>query len=214
MRQIFSRLMVPENGVVVVRWPRGAGLRGALGFCAVALVGLAACDAARPELAAAVGRVASAEGAALERALSGLLAAGPATLPFIEAALHRGPDHERFNLVVALRRLALVESVPLLAHVASFDRDAKVAREAWETLMVWSSAATPRGIAAKKGLRKVDELRGEVFDAPTAAIAATRTYLPTVIPSETAAAASAQPASFAVAPPAIDAALSDRPLSR
>lgn len=214
MRQISSRLMVPENRVVVVRWPRGAGLRGVLGVGVVALVSLAACDAARPELAAAVGRVASAEGAALDRALWGLLAAGPATLPFIEAALHRGPDHERFNLVVALRRLALVESVPLLAHVASFDRDAKVAREAWETLMVWSSAATPRGIAAKKGLRKVDELRGEVFDAPTAASVATRMYLPMVIPSEPAAIATPQAASFAAPPPALDAALSDRPADR
>jgi hypothetical protein len=176
------------NGILGTRWVRGAG--GPLCL----LLWLSACDAARPELAAVVQRVASAEGAALDRALGRLLSAGPATLPFIEAALHRGPEAERFHLIVALRRLALVESVPLLSHIASFDAEPRVAREAWETLMVWSSARTPLGTAARQGLRKIDELRGEAFDSLSAealALAPPRVLtIPTEAPTPVAAAAS------------------------
>lgn len=133
---------------------------GLLGYLLLSL----ACDGHRPELANAVQAVASAEGAAVERTLVALVAQGSATLPFIEAGLHRRAANERFNLIVALRRLGLVESVPLLGQVASFDRDLRVAREAWETLSVWSSSATPRGQAARQALRKVDEQRGDLFD--------------------------------------------------
>lgn len=139
-----------------LRWPV---LGAALG-----LLVAAGCDPHRPELATAVQAVASAEGAALERTLDALLSQGAATLPYIEAGLHRSAASERFNLVVALRRLGLTESVPLLAQVASFDRDLRVAREAWETLSVWSAAQTPRGHAALHALRKVDEQRGDLFD--------------------------------------------------
>lgn len=144
----------------------GAGQRRRLFLTASLLCSLLslACDGHRPELANAVQAVASAEGAAVERTLAALLTQGAATLPFIEAGLHRSAVSERFNLVVALRRLGLVESVPLLAQVASFDRDLRVAREAWETLQVWSSATTPRGQAARQALRKVDEQRGDLFD--------------------------------------------------
>lgn len=159
-------------------------LRHGAGVAWVLSLSLAACDAARPELAAAVQRVASAEGAALDRALIGLLSAGPATLPFIEAALHRGAESERFNLIVALRRLALLESVPLLAHIASFDRDLRVAREAWETLMVWSAARTPLGAASRAGLQKIDSLRGEAFDALATTSGQIAVRWPLLIPTE------------------------------
>lgn len=194
----------------------GTGASGWLGgwvylFCAG--VSLAGCDAARPELATTVQSVASAEGAALERAMHGVLSAGAATLPFIEAALHRGPDSERFNLVVALRRLALVESVPLLAHVASFDRDARVAREAWETLMVWSPQRTSLGQAAALGLRKIDELRGEAFDSLAVTIRPPVSYVPTTVPVEkpVPAPGSAVAAAAAAVDPDVSAALSHHP---
>jgi hypothetical protein len=148
-----------DRSLRVLRWARPLvlGLLAPLGL-------LSGCDGHRPELANAVQAVASAEGAAFERTLVALLAQGPATLPFIEAGLHRSAASERFNLIVALRRLGLVESVPLLAQVASFDRDLRVAREAWETLSVWSAATTPRGQAARQALRKVDEQRGDLFE--------------------------------------------------
>lgn len=143
---------------------RRPSLRRPLLGAALGLLVVPGCDSHRPELATAVQAVASAEGAALERTLDALLSQGPATLPYLEAGLHRSAASERFNLVVALRRLGLTESVPLLAQVASFDRDLRVAREAWETLSVWSAAQTPRGHAALHALRKVDEQRGDLFD--------------------------------------------------
>ena len=137
---------------------------GYLGLLLCAGLAVPGCDTHRPELANAVQAVASAEGAALDRAVNGLLTQGAATLPFIEAGLHRSAASERFNLIVALRRLGLSESVPLLGQVASFDRDLRVAREAWETLSVWSAEKTPRGHAARTALRKVDEQRGTLFE--------------------------------------------------
>lgn len=176
--------MIVANESLLARW-HGRLRREARALLLLGLgLWLPACDAARPELAATVQRVASAEGAALDRALASLLAAGPATLPFIEAALHRGPESERFNLIVALRRLALVESVPLLSHLASFDHEPRVAREAWETLMVWSSARTPLGAAARQGLHKIDELRGEAFDALSASSSLVVRPSAVLIPSE------------------------------
>ena len=144
--------------------------RKALSLALVGWGGLVCgCDTSRPELGAIVQNVSTAEGTAVERALANLVQGGAATLPLIEAGMPRATPAGRHNLVVAIRRLGLAESAPLLGQIAAYDADGRVAREAWETLGRWAAARDLRGDAARRALIKVDEIRGSRFDvAPVA----------------------------------------------
>lgn len=112
------------------------------------------------EIGSAVQLLSTTQGELAEQSLRRLLPHGRAALPYLEAALHTAKGVGRKNLVVALRRLGLSESVPLLGHLAAYDEDRIVAREAWQTLELWSSERSPRGDSARQVLHKVDEVRG------------------------------------------------------
>jgi hypothetical protein len=112
------------------------------------------------EIGSAVQLLSTTRGELAEQALRRLLPHGRAVLPYVEASLHTARAVGRKNLIVALRRLGLAESVPLLGHIAAYDEDLVAAGEALRTLELWSSERRPRGAAARQVLRKVDEVRG------------------------------------------------------
>jgi len=112
------------------------------------------------EIGSAVQLLSSARGDLAEQALRRLLLHGRDALPYFEAALHGATPAGRRNLVIGLRRIGLSESAPLLGHIAAFDADRATAREAWQTLNLWASERSERGLAARTALRKVDEVRG------------------------------------------------------
>ena len=70
------------------------------------------------------------QGEVQEKALRTLLGSGRAALPPLEAALHRTEPKERRAALLALRRIGLQETVPLLGHVAQFDADPGVRADA------------------------------------------------------------------------------------
>ena len=65
----------------------------------------------------------------------------------MEAARHTADAAGRKNLIAGLRMIGHIEAVPLLAHIAQYDPDATVKREALWTLRGW---AQPAKDAAKK----------------------------------------------------------------
>lgn len=141
-------------------------------FCAVVLIGLfaiiSACRDDDPdkaydhglEIGSAVQLLATTQGELAEQALRRLLPFGRAALPYLEAALHTTQPKGRKRIVMALRRLGLAESAPLLGHIAAYDEDLPTARDAAQALRIWSSEKSPRGDAALKVLHKIDEVRG------------------------------------------------------
>jgi hypothetical protein len=92
------------------------------------------------------------QGEVQEKALRTLLDSGRAALPPLEAALHRTTPKERRAVLLALRRFGLIETVPLLGHVAQFDADPGVRAEARAVLDRWAAAKGPRGEAAQRAL--------------------------------------------------------------
>lgn len=94
----------------------------------------------------------SSQGRPQEQALQALCLHGRAALLPLETVLHRNEVPARKAAVLALRRLGLAESAPLLAHVAAFDPEPAVAAEARAVLQSWSSEHTPKGHAARAAL--------------------------------------------------------------
>lgn len=92
------------------------------------------------------------QGEVQEKALRTLLGSGRAALPPLEAALHRTEPKERRAALLALRRIGLQETVPLLGHVAQFDADPGVRADARAVLDRWAAEKGPRGEAAKSAL--------------------------------------------------------------
>lgn len=150
---------------------------------ATVILGLAiGCDAAidsrGAEIGSAVQLLGTARGELAEQSLRKLeelsgedSAPGPAgpsgpgrsrvALPYLEAALHSANPLGRRNMVIALRRLGLAESAPLLGHIAAFDSDESTRHEAWQTLSLWAAVRKgERAGAASAAMRKVDEVRG------------------------------------------------------
>ncbi|MCS6913179.1 MAG: HEAT repeat domain-containing protein [Myxococcales bacterium] len=130
------------------------------GLLLVLLVVASGCQRGEQDLRGVVQLAAHERGEPAQRAISLLARAGPAALPAIEAGLHAAPPHGRRNLVVALRRLGLIEAVPLLGHLAAFDDDPVVRTEARFTLGIWVAAGGRRGRAAAAALQKADEVQG------------------------------------------------------
>ncbi len=117
---------------------------------------LAGCNEPTAELRAAVELLSAEQGEVAERAQESIQRHGPAALPYLESALHRAAAPGRRNIVIALRRLGLAQSAPLLGHIAAFDADAAVRAEAYRTLENWSAHRLPTALAA---LRQADEAR-------------------------------------------------------
>jgi hypothetical protein len=128
-------------------------------------IGLSGCQPAAIEgegleIGGSVQLLTAAQGELAERAMRRLQPHGRTALPYLEAALHHAPPAGRRHLVIAIRRIGLAESAPLLGQVAAFDEDPDTVREAWGTLSVWAGERVPRGAWARAALRKVDEIRG------------------------------------------------------
>lgn len=100
------------------------------------------------------------EGAQQAAALDKLVAHGRRALPILEAALHTATPEGKKVIISALRRIADVESVPLLGHLAVFDPDPGVRREAEWTLRKWAAGAGPLADRARDQVRSVEERRG------------------------------------------------------
>jgi hypothetical protein len=112
------------------------------------------------EIGSQVQLLSTTRGELAEQSLRRILPHGRAALPYLEASMHTAKALGRKNIIMALRRLGLAESVPLLGHIAAYDEERAAAREAWQTLELWASERSPRGESARQVLRKVDEVRG------------------------------------------------------
>src|SRR5262245_61345283 len=100
------------------------------------------------------------EGDTVNIAIQRLVRRGRAALPPIEAALHTAKPPGRKNLIVALRKIGDPEAVPLLRHVALYDEEQSVRVEAEWTLQGWAAEQNPRGEAARRAIREIEERRG------------------------------------------------------
>ena len=130
----------------------------------LACFGLAAAPACTrqggDDLRGEVAYLVSQEGEQAQAAATHLSGFGRRALPSIEAALHTADAHGRKNLILALRKLGDIESVPLLRHLALHDDDDGVKQEAEWTLRGWSRAGDARADRARAALREIDERRG------------------------------------------------------
>jgi HEAT repeat protein len=121
-----------------------------LGLLLGALLG--ACLEQPVDLKASVELLVTSSGEVQEQALRTLLSHGRTALPPLEALLHRAEPRARRSALLALRRLGLAETAPLLAHVAQFDSDLSIRREARTVLERWAAEKSPRGEAAQQAL--------------------------------------------------------------
>jgi len=113
---------------------------------------LGACLEQPVDLKASVELLVTSSGEVQEQALRTLVSHGRTALPPLEALLHRTEPRARRSALLALRRLGLAETAPLLAHVAQFDSDPSIRREARTVLERWSAEKGPRGEAATQAL--------------------------------------------------------------
>lgn len=113
---------------------------------------LTACLEQPVDLKASIELLVTTKGEVEEQALRTLAAHGRAALPSLEAVLHRTDPSARRAAVMALRRLGFAETVPLLGHVAQFDADRTVRREARTVLERWAALRGPRGESAQTAL--------------------------------------------------------------
>ena len=76
--------------------------------------------------------------------------------------MHTASGPGKKNLILALRRIGDAEAVPLLAHIAEFEPNADIKREAEWTLRTWAAdgKAAARAEKAKAAVRKLEEARG------------------------------------------------------
>src|SRR5262245_60846279 len=99
------------------------------------------------------------EGAPAKSAHDRLIQHGRRALPTVESAMHTAPPAGRKSLIGVLRAIGDEAAIPLLRHVAGFDPDEAVRREARWTLQGWANEGGARGEKAKAALRAVDETR-------------------------------------------------------
>jgi len=129
---------------------------------AVLLVAPAACNDADDDIRANVTLLCNHEGALATAAAEHLTRYGRRAIPTIESAMHTASPTGKKNLILALRKIGDVEAVPLLGHMAQFEPNADVRREAEWTLKSWAAdgAAKERAERAKAALRTLEEARG------------------------------------------------------
>jgi HEAT repeat protein len=99
------------------------------------------------------------EGAPARAASERLVHYGRRAIPTIEAAMHTASPSGRKNLILALRQIGDEEAIPLLRHIAAYEADPDVRREAEWTLKKWAQESGPRAEKARAALRAVDEAR-------------------------------------------------------
>jgi hypothetical protein len=133
-------------------------------FVLVALLSMtaAACNDADDDIRANVTLLCNHEGALATAAAEQLARFGRRAIPTIEAAMHTASPTGKKNLIMALRKIGDAEAVPLLGHIAQFEANPEVRREADWTLRQW--AADPhdhaRAARAKQALRTIEEAHG------------------------------------------------------
>jgi hypothetical protein len=123
------------------------------------LLRVAACSSASDDdrIRVEVQQLTLARGEAASQGADRLAKAGRRAIPAIEAALHTADAPGRKNLILALRRIGDVEAVPLLQHIATWDAESDVRREATWTLKGWATGDGERAVKAREALRKLDE---------------------------------------------------------
>ena len=133
-----------------------------LALAAFAVVGAAACNDADDDIRANVTLLCNHEGALATAAAEHLARYGRRAIPTIEAAMHTASPTGKKNLILALRKIGDVEAVPLLGHIAQFEPNADVRREAEWTLRQWAGEdqAKERAARAKAAVRVLEEAKG------------------------------------------------------
>jgi len=127
----------------------------------IALLMMCACSesASDDDVRAQVTLLLNQEGASARAAHDKLVKHGRRALPTVESAMHTAPPPGRKSLISVLRAIGDEEAIPLLRHLAGFDPDGEVRREARWTLEGWAREGGSRGEKAKAALRTVDETR-------------------------------------------------------
>jgi hypothetical protein len=118
-----------------------------------------ACNDADDDIRANVTLLCNHEGALATAAADHLARYGRRAIPTIEAAMHTATATGKKNLILALRKIGDDEAVPLLGHIARFEPNADVRREAEWTLRQWAGdAKSPaRAAHAKEVVRTIEE---------------------------------------------------------
>jgi hypothetical protein len=128
----------------------------------VLLMALAGCgDRDEADIRADVTLLSNHEGAIAATATEHIARIGKRAIPTIEAALHTASPPGKKNLVAALRKIGDVEAIPLLRHIATFEPNDEVRREADWTLKQWAGETgnQARAAAARAAVRAVEEAR-------------------------------------------------------
>ena len=130
-------------------------------LCAL-LAAAPACSDADDDIRANVTLLCNHEGALATAAAEHLTRYGRRAIPTIESAMHTASPTGKKNLILALRKIGDVEAVPLLGHMAQFEPNSDVRREAEWTLRGWAAdgKAGERAARAKAALRTLEEARG------------------------------------------------------
>jgi hypothetical protein len=128
----------------------------------LALAGTPACNDADDDIRANVTLLCNHEGALAMAAAEHLQRYGKRAIPTIEAAMHTASATGKKNLILGLRKIGDVEAVPLLGHIAEFEPNADVRREAEWTLRQWAAddKAAERATRAKQAVRRIEEAKG------------------------------------------------------
>ncbi len=128
----------------------------------LALAGTPACNDADDDIRANVTLLCNHEGALAMAAAEHLQRYGKRAIPTIEGAMHTASATGKKNLILALRKIGDVEAVPLLGHLAEFEPNADVRREAEWTLRQWAAddKAAERATRAKQAVRRIEEAKG------------------------------------------------------
>ena len=121
-----------------------------------------ACSDADDDIRANVTLLCNHEGALATAAADHLARFGRRAIPTIEAAMHTATATGKKNLILALRKIGDAEAVPLLGHIARFEPNADVRREAEWTLRQWAGddKAAARATRAKQAVRTLEEAQG------------------------------------------------------
>ena len=130
-------------------------------LCAL-LAAAPACSDADDDIRANVTLLCNHEGALATAAADHLTRYGRKAIPTIEAAMHTASPTGKKNLILALRKIGDVEAVPLLGHLAQFEPNADVRREAEWTLRQWAAddKQKERAARAKQAVRVLEEAHG------------------------------------------------------